>query len=192
MSWQRSSGYNRRSLVETAIFRYKTVIGRRLHARNQRTEAKVARNVLNRMTGLGMPDSAPDPLTCKPRGGNTTAGLFAHQRVAGACHAAMASSVIHTVRLPRLTSAASYSGQFVTRYFALGILWRRDSLNLYGIDLARGDSRRPYRHDVNLAIGPIATCGIACTSVQPPVYSCTNAVVLRIRQTRTGKCPGES
>jgi len=61
MSWQRSSGYNRRSLVETAMFRYNTVIGRRLHARtlpNQRTEAKVGCNVLNRMTGLGMPVSA--------------------------------------------------------------------------------------------------------------------------------------
>jgi len=61
MSWQRSSGYNRRSLVETTMFRYKTVIGRRLHARtlpNQRTEAKVGCNVLNRMTGLGMPVSA--------------------------------------------------------------------------------------------------------------------------------------
>jgi hypothetical protein len=60
MSWQRSSGYNRRSLVETAMFRYKTVIGRRLHARtlpNQRTEAKLGCNVLNRMTGLGMPVS---------------------------------------------------------------------------------------------------------------------------------------
>jgi transposase len=59
MSWQRSSGYNRRSLVETTMFRYKTVIGRRLHARtlpNQRTE--VGCNVLNRMTGLGMPVSA--------------------------------------------------------------------------------------------------------------------------------------
>jgi hypothetical protein len=43
------------------MFRYKTVIGRRLHARilpNQRTEAKVGCNVLNRMTGLGMPVSA--------------------------------------------------------------------------------------------------------------------------------------
>jgi transposase len=30
--WQRSSGYNRRSLIETTS-RYKTVIGRRLHAR---------------------------------------------------------------------------------------------------------------------------------------------------------------
>jgi transposase len=61
MSWQRSSGYNRRSLVETAMFRYKTVTGRRLHARtlsNQRTEAKIGCNVLNRMTGLGMPVSA--------------------------------------------------------------------------------------------------------------------------------------
>ena len=61
MSWQRSSGYNRRSLVETTMFRYKTVIGRRLHARslsNQRTEAKVGCNVLNRMTDLGMPVSA--------------------------------------------------------------------------------------------------------------------------------------
>jgi hypothetical protein len=61
MGWQRSSGYNRRSLVETTMFRYKTVIGRRLHARtlpNQRTEAKVGCNVLNWMTGLGMPVSA--------------------------------------------------------------------------------------------------------------------------------------
>jgi Transposase DDE domain len=33
MSWKRSSGYNSRSLVETAMFRYKIVIGRRLHAR---------------------------------------------------------------------------------------------------------------------------------------------------------------
>jgi hypothetical protein len=61
MSCQRSSGYNRRRLVETAMFRYKTVIDRRLHARtlpNQRTEAKVGCNVLNRTTGLGMPGSA--------------------------------------------------------------------------------------------------------------------------------------
>jgi hypothetical protein len=61
MSWKRSSGYNRRSSVETAMFRYKTVIGRRLHARvlpNQRIEANVGGNVLNQMTGLGMPVSA--------------------------------------------------------------------------------------------------------------------------------------
>src|SRR5690349_18967627 len=60
IAWQRSSAYNRRSLVETAMYRYKTIIGRRLHARilpNQRTEAKIGCNVLNRMTWLGMPVS---------------------------------------------------------------------------------------------------------------------------------------
>jgi hypothetical protein len=60
MGWQRRSGYNRRSLVETAMFRYKTIIGRRLQARtlpNQRTEAKIGCDVLNRMTRFGMPIS---------------------------------------------------------------------------------------------------------------------------------------
>jgi transposase len=61
MGWQRRSGYNQRSLVETAMFRYKTIIGRRLQARtlsNQKTEAKIGCNVLNRMARLGMPASA--------------------------------------------------------------------------------------------------------------------------------------
>jgi hypothetical protein len=43
------------------MLRYKTIIGRRPHARNlpnQRTEAKIGYNVLNRMTALGMPASA--------------------------------------------------------------------------------------------------------------------------------------
>src|SRR4051812_4633487 len=60
IGWQCRSGYGRRSLVETAMYRYKTIIGRRLHARtlpNQQTEAKIACNALNRMTGLGMPIS---------------------------------------------------------------------------------------------------------------------------------------
>jgi len=58
--WQQRAGYGRRSLVETEMFRYKTIIGRRLHARtlsNQQTEAKIACNVRNRMTRLGMPVS---------------------------------------------------------------------------------------------------------------------------------------
>jgi transposase len=58
--WQRQTGYGRRSLVETAIFRYKTIIGKSLHARtlsNQRTEAKIGCKILNRMTSLGMPVS---------------------------------------------------------------------------------------------------------------------------------------
>jgi hypothetical protein len=56
--WQRRSGYNRRSLVETGMYRYKTIVGRRLNARtlpNQRGEAKIGCTVINRMTGLGMP-----------------------------------------------------------------------------------------------------------------------------------------
>jgi hypothetical protein len=60
MSWQRSSGYSRRSLVETAMSRYKSIIGRRLHARtlsNQRTEAKIGCTIINRMTSLGRPAS---------------------------------------------------------------------------------------------------------------------------------------
>ena len=60
MSWQRSSGYNRRSLAETGVYRYKNIIGRRLRARtppNQRTEAKIGCNVLNRMIRLGIPAS---------------------------------------------------------------------------------------------------------------------------------------
>jgi hypothetical protein len=60
MGWQRRSGYIRRSLIETAMFRYKTIIGRRLHARtlpNQRSEVKIECDALNKMTALGMPIS---------------------------------------------------------------------------------------------------------------------------------------
>jgi hypothetical protein len=58
IGWQRRSGYTRRSLAETGMYRYKTIVGRRLHARtlpNQRIEAKIGCTVINRMTGLGMP-----------------------------------------------------------------------------------------------------------------------------------------
>ena len=60
IGWQRLSGYSQRSRAETAMSRYKAILGRRLHARtlpNQKTEAKIACNVLNRMTSLGMPVS---------------------------------------------------------------------------------------------------------------------------------------
>jgi transposase len=60
MGWQKAVGYGKRSLVEVAMLRYKTLIGRRLHARTlptQKTEAKVACQVLNIMTDLGMPVS---------------------------------------------------------------------------------------------------------------------------------------
>jgi hypothetical protein len=60
MGWQKAVGYGRRSLGETAVFRYKMIIGRRLRARSlpsQKTEARAACAVLNRMTRLGMPVS---------------------------------------------------------------------------------------------------------------------------------------
>ena len=58
--WQKESGFNRRNLVETAMYRHKTIIGGRLRARSlpsQRTETKVACSILDRMSELGMPDS---------------------------------------------------------------------------------------------------------------------------------------
>src|SRR3954463_5391234 len=56
--WERAVSYRQRSLVETTMFRYKTLIGPTLRARTlpaQRTEAHVACSVINRMTQLGMP-----------------------------------------------------------------------------------------------------------------------------------------
>ena len=60
IGWQKAANYGRRSLAETAMFRFKATIGRSLRARTlpaQKTEAKVACSVLNRMTKLGMPAS---------------------------------------------------------------------------------------------------------------------------------------
>jgi hypothetical protein len=82
MGWQRRSGYNRRSLIETAMFRYKTIIDRRPHARNlpdQRTEAKIGCNVLNQMTALGMPVSVRVYWYASQEG-DITGGRSVHQR----------------------------------------------------------------------------------------------------------------
>ncbi len=60
LGWQKAVGYGRRSLGETAVSRYKTIIGRGLRARTlpaQKTEARVGCSVLDRMTRLGMPVS---------------------------------------------------------------------------------------------------------------------------------------
>jgi transposase len=59
MAWQKSTGYNQRSRVETQMGRWKAVIGLKLKARhfdNQKTEAKIGVSVLNRMTELGRPE----------------------------------------------------------------------------------------------------------------------------------------
>lgn len=58
ISWQKASGYNQRSRVETQMGRWKAVIGPKLKARNfanQKTEANIGVRVLNRMTALGRP-----------------------------------------------------------------------------------------------------------------------------------------
>ena len=56
--WQKDTGYGRRSGVENAIYRYKTIIGRTLRSKNianQNTEVKIGVNILNQMKSLGMP-----------------------------------------------------------------------------------------------------------------------------------------
>ena len=58
--WHKRSGYNKRSMVENAICRYKTIIGRAMRSRTlagQRVEVQLACRILNTMTLLGMPDS---------------------------------------------------------------------------------------------------------------------------------------
>jgi len=58
IAWQKISGYNQRSRVETQMGRWKAVIGPKLKARsfaNQKIEACIGVRILNRMTGLGRP-----------------------------------------------------------------------------------------------------------------------------------------
>jgi len=60
IGWQTMSGHKRRALVETAISRFKQVIGDGLRSRtNQRraTEVAIAVHALNRMLELGRPKS---------------------------------------------------------------------------------------------------------------------------------------
>ena len=58
--WPKRTGYSRRAMVENTIYRYKTIIGRAMTSRTlvgQRVEVRLACQVLNTMTRLGMPDS---------------------------------------------------------------------------------------------------------------------------------------
>lgn len=60
--WKQEHGYHRRSLAETAMARYKRIVGEKLQAREfsrQSTEAFIGVLMLNRMTALGMPQSYP-------------------------------------------------------------------------------------------------------------------------------------
>ncbi len=59
MAWQKSSGYNRRAIVEAAISRYRRTIGGQLRARSlpaQKAEVAVSVQILNKMAEIGMPD----------------------------------------------------------------------------------------------------------------------------------------
>jgi hypothetical protein len=58
--WKQESNYHRRSLAETAMFRFKTIFGDKLQSRkqaNQFQEMHIKSAILNQMTHLGMPES---------------------------------------------------------------------------------------------------------------------------------------
>ena len=58
--WKKDSGYHRRSLSETAMFRFKIIYGPELYSQrldSQRVEAAVKIRCLNKMTAIGMPIS---------------------------------------------------------------------------------------------------------------------------------------
>ena len=63
-AWKQDSNYHRRSLAETAMYRFKQLFGKTLDARtfeNQCTEAFIKCNAMNRVTSLGMPKSHAIP-----------------------------------------------------------------------------------------------------------------------------------
>jgi hypothetical protein len=58
--WKKKSGYHRQGRVENMFFRYKQILGGKLHARHvkaQEVEAALACRILNRMSELGLPVS---------------------------------------------------------------------------------------------------------------------------------------
>ena len=58
--WKETIGYHKRSVIETLMFRFKTIMGGDLRSRiwqNQVTEAMIKLQALNKMTELGMPKS---------------------------------------------------------------------------------------------------------------------------------------
>lgn len=59
-SWKKESGYHKRSLVETQMYRYKQIFGGRLSSRkeeSQLVEAQIKIGILNKMTQMGMPQT---------------------------------------------------------------------------------------------------------------------------------------
>ena len=59
--WRKESGAHRQARAENGMYRYKRIIGDRLRAQHreaQEKEALIAVSIINRMTALGMPESA--------------------------------------------------------------------------------------------------------------------------------------
>jgi hypothetical protein len=60
MAWQKATGYGGRSLVETAIYRYKHIIDSKLCSRlsgDQQGEVAIAIQILSCMIGIARPSS---------------------------------------------------------------------------------------------------------------------------------------
>ena len=58
--WKQEVGYHKRSRIEVAMYRYKTIIGDNISSRkfeNEKTEVRLGCKILNKMTRLGMPRS---------------------------------------------------------------------------------------------------------------------------------------
>jgi Transposase DDE domain len=61
-AWKKGRGYHRRSKAEVAMFRYKTIFGGTMNAREmerQKREGQIKCRILNLMTHNGMPKSVP-------------------------------------------------------------------------------------------------------------------------------------
>jgi hypothetical protein len=59
-AWKKGTCYHQRSLVETAMLRFRKILGDDLATKNianQVTEARIKAQILNRMTYFGMPAS---------------------------------------------------------------------------------------------------------------------------------------
>ncbi|KHA55303.1 transposase [Aeromonas hydrophila] len=60
--WKKDSGYHKRSIAETAMYRFKQLIGPKLSLRNYNTqvgEILASVKVMNKLIGLGMPVRQP-------------------------------------------------------------------------------------------------------------------------------------
>jgi len=69
--WKKNSGYHQRSKAETAMYRFKQLIGPKLSLRDynaQVGETLAGVKVMNKMIGLGMPVRQPVNNQCNPAG----------------------------------------------------------------------------------------------------------------------------